>query len=99
METLSLVVIIFTIYSGLYYQAAASDKVMESNSVTWLVFCSVLIPSIVFAINFVKRMWIEILKIVAGKSSTAFRYFTCGSEDLAEFKKKYMHENEVDDDL
>ena len=30
METLSLFVIIITIYSGLYYQAAAGDPIMEN---------------------------------------------------------------------
>ena len=82
METMSLFVIILTIYFGLYYQAGAGEPIMESQIVTWCIFFGVLIPTVVFAINFTKIMWIEILKVVINKSSRAFRFLTCGSMDL-----------------
>ena len=47
-------------------------------------------PSLVFAVNFIHKMRIEILKVAAGKSNKLFRYLTCGSWDLSEFKLKYM---------
>ena len=86
METLSLFVIIFTIYAGLYYQAGEGEPIMESQVVSWIIFSAVLIPSILFGINFSGKIWIEILKVVAGKSSKLFRYLTCGTKDLNEFR-------------
>lgn len=97
METLSLIVITITIYSGLYYQAAAGDSIMESQVVTWIVFFAVLTPSIVFALSFAKKMWYEILKVIAGKSPTAFRFITCGTMDYQEFKKQHIHEHSGDE--
>ena len=44
-------------------------------------------------------MWVEILKVVAGKSSVAFRYLTCGSVNLLVFKKEHMNEESDDEDL
>lgn len=55
---------------------------MENQVVTWIVFCAVLFPSIAFAVDFGKKMWIEILKIVAKKNAKVFRYLTCGTKDL-----------------
>ena len=78
METSSLFVIIITIYAGLYYQAGEGEPIMESEVVSWVIFSAVLIPSIFFAINFAGKIRIEILKVVAGKSSKVFRYLTCG---------------------
>ena len=94
METLSLFVIILTIYCGLYYQAGECEAVMENQLVTWLIFLGVLVPSIVFAINFSRKMWIEILKQVAAKSVKAFRYLTCGTKDITEFRMQYMVQEE-----
>lgn len=90
METLSLFVIILTIYCGLYYQAGEGEAVMQNQIVTWLIFCGVLIPSIVFAINFIRKMWIEILKQVSAKSVKAFRFLTCGTKDITEFRLQHM---------
>ena len=90
MEILSLGVIILTIYSGLYYQAGEGDAFMESDIVTYVIFLSVIVPSIVFAINFIRKMWLEILKIVANKSAKAFRFITLGTSDLTEFKQRHM---------
>ena len=67
---------------------------MESDLVTWFIFFAVLVPSIVFAIQFVKIMWIEILKIAASKSAKAFRYLTCGTIDVTEFKERHMDDEE-----
>ena len=91
METLSLFVIILTIYSGLYYQAGEGEQIMESQVVTWIIFCAVLIPSLIFALNFGKKMWIEILKVVSVKSAKAFRFLTCGSVDITEFKLEHNY--------
>lgn len=62
METRSLFVIIITIYFGLYYQAGEGEPLMESDLVTWMIFFAVLIPSIIFVVNFTQKMWIEVLK-------------------------------------
>ena len=43
-------------------------------------------------------MWVEILKQVAGKSAKLFRYLTCGSIDITDFKRMHMDENSDDDD-
>lgn len=90
METLSLSVIIITIYFGLYYQAGEDDPIMQSDLVSWVIFAGVLLPSIAFALNFSRKMWIEILKIFARNSTKAFRFVTCGAKDLAQFKQEYM---------
>ena len=92
MEELSLGVIILTIYSGLYYQAGEGDAFMESQPVTWLIFGAVLIPSLAFSISFGRKMWIEILKVVAGKSAKCFRFITFGLKDLVEFRMQHMDE-------
>ena len=42
-------------------------------------------------------MWIEVLKVVAGKSATAFRYMTCGTKEITAFKLQYMDENSDDE--
>ena len=82
METLSLFVIILTIYSGLYYQAAEGEAIMDNQIVTWVIFGAVLIPSLLFAFLFMRKMWVEILKIALAKSASAFRFLTCGSIDV-----------------
>ena len=82
MEQLSLFVIIFTIYAGLYYQAGENDPIVDSDFVKWVIFTAVITPSLVFAVNFIHKMRIEILKVAAGKSNKLFRYLTCGSWDL-----------------
>lgn len=96
MEELSLTVIIVTIYFGLYYQAGAGDPIMESEPVSWMIFICVLTPSIAFAISFGKIMWIEVLKVVAKKSARLFRYLTCGSRNITEFKLQYFDDDESD---
>ena len=90
MEQMSLFVIIFTIYAGLYYQAGEGDVIVESDFVKWVVFFAVIIPSLVFIVNFIIKIRIEILKVAAAKSTKLFRYLTCGSVNVAEFKLKYM---------
>lgn len=98
METLSLMVIICTIYFGLYYQAGEGEPIMQSEVVSWMIFTLVLAPSIAFIVNFSQIMWIEILKVVAGKSARVFRFVTCGSRDITTFKMQYMDEVSDDDD-
>lgn len=98
METLSLGVIILTIYAGLYYQAGEGDPFMESQPVTWVIFFAVLAPSISFAVNFARKMWVEILKVIANKSAKLFRYATCGMKDLTEFRMQYMEEDTEEGD-
>ena len=61
METLSLSVIIATIYMGLFYQTD-SGKALDNQIVSWVFFLAVLVPSILFALNFVKKIWLELLK-------------------------------------
>jgi hypothetical protein len=58
---------------------------------------AVLSPSVIFTVYFAKQMGIEILKVAAGKSTTAFRFITCGSWDITEFKKTYMAEMSDDE--
>ena len=43
-------------------------------------------------------MWVEILKQVAGKSAKLFRYLTCGSIEITDFKRMHMDENSDDDE-
>ena len=90
METLSLFVIILTIYFGLYYQAGEGEPLMQSQVVTWFIFMAVLVPSLAFIVKFSRVMWIEVLKVVAGKSAKAFRFLTCGSIDITEFRMQHM---------
>ena len=98
MESLSLFVIILTIYAGLYYQAAKGEPIMESQILTWIVFFALLVPSLLFAINFARKMWIEILKVIGGKSAKAFRFITCGRINFKEFKLKHLGVEESSDD-
>ena len=62
---------------------------------TYIVFFAVLIPSIIFALNFSKIMWIEILKVIVVKSPRAFRFLTCGTKDVTAFKTLHLN---FDDD-
>lgn len=96
MEQLSLFVLIFTIYAGLFYQVSEGDPIADSEIVKWNIFLLVILPSIVFALNFLHKIRIEILKVAASKSGKLFRYLSCGSLNLTEFKLKYM--DEVSDD-
>ena len=96
MELLSLGVIILTIYSGLYYQAGQGDTLMQNEIVSYLIFAAVLFPSLIFAANFFKKIWHEILKVVAVKSSRVFRFLTCSAVDIVEFKRMFI--NEISDD-
>ena len=70
---------------------------MESQVVTWIIFCAVLIPSLIFALNFGRKMWIEILKVVSVKSAKAFRFLTCGSIDITLFRLEHNYEPSDDD--
>ena len=60
---------------------------------TWLIFGAVLIPSLAFSVSFGRKMWIEILKVVAGKSAKCFRFITFGLKDLVEFRMQYMDDD------
>ena len=50
-----------------------------------------------FAVNFTKVMWIEILKVAATKSARLFKWITCGSINITDFKQKYMDEEEEEE--
>ena len=63
MESISLFVLIMTIYCGLYYQAGQGEAVMQQNFVKWTIFTMVLAPSLVFIVYFLYKMRIEMLKI------------------------------------
>lgn len=65
---------------------------------TWLIFSAVLIPSVVFSINFGRKMWVEILKVVANKSARVFRFITLGMKDLTAFRMQYMDEGSDDEE-
>ena len=71
---------------------------MESQPVTWLIFFAVLIPSISFTISFGRKMWVEILKVVANKSARVFRFITLGMKDLTAFKLEHMDEDSDDEE-
>ena len=43
-------------------------------------------------------MWIEVLKVVAGKSTKAFRFLTCGTKDITVFKMQYMDDGESEEE-
>ena len=68
---------------------------MQLNIVKWTIFIMVLAPSSVFAIYFIVKMRIEILKVAASKSPKAFRFVTCGFMDINEFRQAHM---DVDSD-
>ena len=63
---------------------------MTLQSVEVVIFLLVLIPSVIFTINFLLKMRIEILKIAINKSPKAFRFVTCGVTDMNEFRMKYL---------
>ena len=87
-----------TIYSGLYYQAGEGDAFMESQPITWFIFAAVLIPSLIFAVNFGRQMWSEILKVVVIKSPKIFRFITCGSKDVTQFRLENLDQSESEDE-
>ena len=94
MESISLFVLIMTIYCGLYYQAGQGESVMQLNFVKWTIFTLVLAPSLVFIIYFAYKMRIEILKIALNKSPKTFRFVTCGFVDINEFREEHMMEDD-----
>ena len=63
---------------------------MASETVTWVMFFCVIIPTVIFAFNFFRIMWIEILKVAARKSAKIFRILTCGTKDIIAFKAFHM---------
>ena len=71
---------------------------MQSDIVSWIIFVMVLSPSIAFAVNFSRKMWIEILKVVAGKSAKAFRFMTCGTKEITLFKLQYMDDGNSEEE-
>ena len=71
---------------------------MESEPVTWFIFLAVLIPSVAFTISFGRKMWVEILKVVANKSARVFRFITLGTKDLTAFKLKHTAVDSDDED-
>ena len=87
---MSLLVIILTVYSGLFFQAGEGDTIIKNNLFIWFIFFAVFSPTLVFAVNFVLKMRIEILKVLAQKSTFMFRLITFNSIELRDFKKQYM---------
>ena len=53
MEKISLIVMLLTIYSGLYYLSGKEDPIMQSGFIMWVVFLMVLCPSLIFTGYFV----------------------------------------------
>ena len=43
-------------------------------------------------------MWIEVLKVVAAKSTKAFRFLTCGTKDITAFKMQYMDDGQSEEE-
>lgn len=64
---------------------------------TWFIFMAVLVPSLIFAVNFGRKIYVEILKVFAGKSARVFRFLTCGTIDLTEFRLQHLEEDSDDD--
>ena len=91
------------IYVGLFYQAGEGDDIMESDVIQYITFFAVLILSIIFSMNFFKKIWVEILKVAAANNARLFRYMTCGRKDMTEFRADYMdwynEKNEDEHDL
>ena len=57
---------------------------------SYIIFAAVLVPSLIFAVNFVKKIWHEILKVVAVKSARVFRFLTCSAVDVLVFRRMYI---------
>ena len=69
MEKISLLVLIVTIYAGLYYQAGQNDAaIMNSAAVQWMIFTMVLVPSLLFTFYFLYSMRIEVFKVLLRKN-------------------------------
>lgn len=90
MESLSLLVIVLTIFGGLFYQAGQDETIMALKSVEIAIFLIVFVPTVVFTVNFLLKMRIEILKVAVNKSPKAFRFVTCGFSDINAFRSKYL---------
>ena len=63
---------------------------MTSKTVTWVMFFCVIIPTVIFAFNFFRIMWTEVLKLAARKSAKIFRLLTCGTKDLIAFRALHL---------
>ena len=95
MEEISLVVLLITIYSGLYYQSGKNDPIMQKQIVKWIIFIMVVLPSLFFTIYFFHRMKIEIFKVLITTNPRVFRYLTCGSVDINKFRLEHMPDDVI----
>ena len=89
---MSLFVMIFIIYFGLYYQAGKKDPFVQGDGTMWCIFFVILLISIFFMSLFIVRMRMEILKATVAKYPCFFKIFSCGR---IKDRKYFMQEHKI----
>ena len=90
LESMSLFVMVFIIYFGLYYQAGKKDPFVQGDGTMWCIFFLILLISLFFMTLFFVRMRMEILKATVSKYPCFFKMFACGRiKDRKGFMKEH----------
>ena len=98
LEKISLFVLIFTLYSGLFYQAGRGDDLMETDYVKWVIFFMVFIPSCIFMLYFLGKLRIEVLRKCLQREFF-FKVISCGLIDRQIFQLEHEADDEESDDI
>jgi len=98
MEHFSLLVVIVTMYSGMYYITGVHYTYMENNFLKWFFLLALAIPNVIFFVYWLYHMRIQILRMALRKSEKLFKMITCGSIDPEKFKRDNEEEEEEVED-
>ena len=95
MESYSLVVVIITMYAGMFYVTGRWHTYMDKNGLKWFFFFTILIPNLAFLGYWLYYMYIEAIKVLYDKKQDKIvKFITCNKvKSQREFMKKYssMH--------
>ena len=92
METFSLLVIIINLYAGMFYVADPNDTYMDAQGLKFFFFFAIFIPNLLFFFYWFYYIRIEILKMALERSKILFSFLTCGLQNSADFKNKYIRD-------
>jgi len=90
MESLSLLVAITTMYSGMYFITGAHYDYNQSPILQWTFMILLIVPNIAFFFYWLYFMTIEVYKLAHRKSRRIFCILSFGLCDYEKFKARYM---------
>ena len=82
MEAYSLIVVIITMYTGMFYVTGRHYDYMENEGLSWFFLIILALPNMVFFIYWFLKMRLEVLKMVRAKNKPKlFRIVSCCLEN------------------